>query len=154
MPPVNTFEKFQTALQQFRKVSGDMLAVTDTYTPELAEKSEACGWWSPKQIIAHEAGWLVELHRRYDLFAAGNVEPIEYDFDTFNAQSVEARAHLDWPGTLSEFRDLIARTISRAESLTAQQAGGIKGYGGWLDAMSEDMETHTHQLSEFKKLQG
>lgn len=154
MPPVNIFEKFQTALQQFRTVSSAMLAVTDTYTPELAEKSEACGWWSPKQIIAHESGWLVEVHRRYDLFAAGDIEPIEYDFDSFNAQSVEARAHLDWAGTRGEFRDLIARTISRAETLTPEQAGSIKGYGGWLDAMSEDMEMHTHQLVEFKKLQG
>ena len=73
---VTALEKFQSALMHFRHVSGEMLAVADAYSPELAEKSEACGWWSPKQIIAHEAGWLVEVHRRFDLYAAGDLEPI------------------------------------------------------------------------------
>ncbi len=147
---LTALEKFQSALQHFRHVSGAMLAVADGYSPELAEKSEACGWWSPRQIIAHESGWLVEVHRRFDLYATGDLEPIEYDFDAFNAKSVEARAGLDWKSTLSEFRGLIERTISRAEGLPPQQVSTVRGYGGWLDAMSEDMEMHTHQLVDFQ----
>jgi hypothetical protein len=148
--PVTALQKFQTRLAAFRQRSSDMLHVVDQYPAELTEKSGACGWWSPKQVIAHEAGWLVELHRRYDLFDAGDTASVEYDFDDFNAKSVEARAALDWNATVSEFRALIERTLQRAEGLSPEQIAAARGYGGWLHGLDEDFELHTGQLVEFQ----
>lgn len=146
----NAQQKFQSRLDTFRRDSAEMLRVIDQYPATLTEKSGACGWWSPRQIVAHEAGWLVELLRRYDLFDAGDMQPVEYDFDTFNARSVDARAGLDWNATITEFRALVEQTMQRAASLTPDQIAAVKGYGSWLRAMSEDMETHTGQLVEFQ----
>ncbi len=123
-----TYQKFQMWLEKFRQHSADMLQLVTTYPAERIDQANACGWWSPRQVMAHESGWLVELLRRYDLFDADNDQPVNYDFDAFNAKSVESRAGLDWDATIAEFRTLVEQTLRRAESLTPERAGTVKGY--------------------------
>ena len=144
-PPV----EFSAALAQFRQSANDLLDVANAYRPELREKEGACGVWSPRQILAHESGWIAEAVRRFEVYNAGETSNVRYDIDSFNAESVSARAGSDWDATLNELRQGIQDLISRAALVPNERATEDSRYARWLTIMAEDFNEHTEQLRQF-----
>jgi len=105
--------------------------------------------WSPKQVLAHCSGWNVEALRRYDQYAAGDATPVRYDFDSFNAKSVEDRAYLDWQATVQEVIDTAGALYQRSRSLPDEAQLNDPRHAEWLTALAEDCHDHTEQLKAF-----
>ena len=144
-PPV----EFSAALAQFRQAANELLDVANAYPEALREKEGACGTWSPRQILAHECGWIAEAIRRFEVYNAGETSNVRYDIDSFNAESVATRADKDWDATLDELRQGIQSFISHAALVPNERASEDKRYARWLTIMAEDFGEHTEQLRRF-----
>lgn len=141
--------KYAGALAGFRVAYDSLFMVLSTYPRDKAEQSGACGRWSPKQLIAHLSGWVAEAHRRYDEFAEGDESDRTYeDFDSFNAHSVESRAHLNWTQTLGDLRQTVAQFTERAKAVTGEQTEDRR-YRAWLRGLERDCLEHTDELRQF-----
>jgi hypothetical protein len=141
-------QSIQQALHRFKKAYEELFELIDTYPVTRREVAGACGVWSPKQLIDHLSGWIVEANQRYDHFDAGHKEPKQYDFDIFNAASVEERAHQNWSESLAEVHNRAKQFEERAADVSPDSPM-IKRYAAWLDALAEDCEEHTEQLRAF-----
>jgi hypothetical protein len=143
-------DDFQAAVTRFRAAYDGLFTLVSNYPAALVEKPGACGWWSPRQVLAHLAGWVKEANRRFDAFEAGDSASIAYRdrLDDFNAQSVAARATFTWGETLDELRAGVERLASRATRLTTWQIHDPR-YTEWLVSLQEDCVEHTEQLRAF-----
>lgn len=138
-------ERFQTAYK-------DLFHVIRTYPETLREQSGACGFWSPRQVLAHLSGWLVEGDTRFRLYEKEeSTAPKRYDMDVFNAESVAARAHLTWEETINELRSNENILVQHVQKVITRGETHVNGYAKWLDALAEDCEAHTEQIRTFAK---
>lgn len=136
------------AIQEFDSTYAEMFALVEQYPAELRTQSGACGTWSAREVLAHFSGWLVEVQRRYDGYDAGDSQKVQYDFDEFNARSVNARTGQSWDEIVSELRGHVAVLIARAQALPPEKATD-KRYWRWLEIMAEDCREHTAGLRTF-----
>jgi hypothetical protein len=141
------------ALASFQATYADLLAVLEDYPVGRRTRAGACGEWSPQQVLMHCSGWMVEALRRYDAYAAGTPGGVQYDFDTFNAQSVAARSTQTWETTVTELRELVDTLVQRVQGLPAAAVASEERYAGWLEALGEDCVDHTRQLRDFAEVQ-
>ncbi len=144
---------YNNSLARFRRGYTALFALMDDLPEELRERSGACGEWSPKQILAHLSGWIVEASQRYRDFEAGDPTRRTYDWDTdyaiFNAQSVTEREHLSWDDTLTDLRKAVHSFSLHAEQVTPEQADADARYEEWLIALWNDCVEHMGQLCRF-----
>ena len=138
----------QNSLQAFDATYAALFGLLADYPAVRRNQSGACGHWSPRQVLAHLSGWIVEAERRYDNYAAGDKQPVRYDFDEFNAKSVEARVALDWDATVAKLETLYRAYSARAVGLSAEQMADER-HRNWLDALDEDCREHSEQLHSF-----
>lgn len=144
--------KLKTSLEGFQAAYKDLYHVVSHYPQALRTASGACGVWSPREVLAHLSGWLVEAEARYRLYEKeAEPAPKRYDFDTFNAESVQARADLTWEETLNELRANEATLLAHLERVLKRTTAPYKGYAGWLDALANDCREHTGQLHAFAR---
>ncbi len=141
-----------SAIQEFSSAYADLFALIDTYPPQRREQPGACGVWSVREVLAHFSGWIVELNRRYDAYDARDRGNVPYDFDEFNAASVNERAGQSWDETVSELRGLVDSTISRAQAIPAETAAANRRYARWLEILAEDCREHTQGLRNFAEV--
>jgi len=141
--------EFETKFAEFRAAYDNLFALLETYPFDKCEKPGACGWWSPKQILAHFSGWIAEGLKRYRDYDAGDPSNITYDDDSFNAQVVDARAHLDWNATVAELRNLVRDFTNHAENLPTDRRLADKRYTDWMIGLGNDCKEHTQQLKHF-----
>lgn len=142
---------FETKFAEFRGAYDNLFALLESYPADKREKSGACGWWSPKQILAHFSGWIAEGLKRYRDYDAGDQTSITYDDDAFNAQVVEARAALDWDATVAELHALVRDFTKHAESLPPDRRSADVRYTDWMIGLGTDCREHTQQLEDFLK---
>jgi DinB superfamily len=140
---------FWAALAAYQRAYWDLFRLLATYPAEQGEQPGACGVWSPKQVLAHCSGWNVEALRRYDQYAAGDATPVHYDFDSFNAKSVEDRAHLNWQATVQEVIDTAGALYQRSRGLPDEAQLNDPRHAEWLTALADDCRDHTEQLKAF-----
>lgn len=136
------------AIQEFDRTYVDILALAEQYPAELRTQPGACGVWSAREVLAHLSGWLVEVQRRYDGYDAGDSQKVQYDFDEFNARSVNTRAGRTWDDIVSELRGYVAALIARAQALPPEKSAD-KRYWRWLEIMAEDCREHSAGLRTF-----
>ena len=138
------------ALVRFRQAYDNLFMLLGNYPVELREEAGACGEWSPRQTLTHLCGWIAEAHKRYSDIAAGDEEDIDYtDIDQFNAQSVQARDHMEWNAIVSELRGLAHDLSLRAAAVPQSLAEADDRYAQWLETLCEDCEHHTQELRTF-----
>jgi hypothetical protein len=118
----------------------------EAYPSEKRERPGACGVWSPKAVLAHLSGWLVEAQRRYHLFDAGVRGNQRYD-----AQSVSARAAWTWEQTCAGLHARLHTLIAHAEGIAPETVARDPRYQEWLDGLASDCIVHTKQLREFRE---
>lgn len=142
---------FEDSLARCRRSYDALFDLLDTYPAAKREQPGACGVWTPKQVVAHLSGWMTEAERRYDAFEQGDTQEAIYDDDTFNAQSVRERDHLDWTATTAELCAARDRLIERAAMLPPERIDAERRYQEWLDGLGYDCYEHTEQLRQFAK---
>jgi uridine phosphorylase len=140
---------FETKFADFRAAYDDLFVLLDSYPADKREKSGACGWWSPKQILAHFSGWITEGLKRYGDYDSGDQSDLHYDDDSFNAQVVDARSALDWDATVAELRGLVRDFSTHAESIPADKRASDRRYTNWMIGLGNDCKEHTWQLKNF-----
>ncbi len=139
----------KAAVEEFESAYAALFQLIERCPVVKREQPGACGTWSAREVLAHCSGWMVELQRRYDHYDAGNLEGIRYDFDTFNAGSVNERAALDWDETVSELRARVQAAITRAQALSPEVTAANDRYDRWLRVLAEDCREHTDGLQAF-----
>jgi hypothetical protein len=137
-----------TAIQEFERAYADLFALVASWPAERRTQPGACGVWSAREVLAHCSGWVVELERRYDGYDAGDSQKVQYDFDDFNARSVNVRAGRAWDDIVRELRERMEHAIARAQALPAEKAADER-YSRWLDVLAEDCREHTAGLRAF-----
>ena len=119
----------------FVQVSGQL-------EPSKREQAGVCGDWSPRQVIAHLAGWDRALYA-FIHDPANFVPP--GDIDIFNANSVAERDHLSWEKTLSGLQ----RGMEELRAVTSNVKPELRIYPrvhAWLQSRTTDYEVHARQL--------
>lgn len=133
---------YQSAHARFKQAYDKLLTILADYPPERRELSGACGTWSVKQILAHCSGWIREAITRYEASLAGDTSRPRYDFDAFNAASVESRAALDWDATITDLQNTLNELYSKSAEHPVMT--------WWMDVLAHDCEDHTQQIEAFK----
>jgi hypothetical protein len=141
--------KFQAALATFQDAYADFFDLMADYPATHRDRSGATGYWSPKQVIDHLAGWLAEAESRYRELTVGTLQPKPYNADAFNVMSVEERGEQTWDDTLIEVLTRHDTLMALADSLSADQVALTDGYADWLTDLAEDCRAHTAELSAF-----
>ena len=110
------------------------------------EQAGVCGHWSPKEVVAHLAGWDREAARRFHQFMKGPTEDIKYDLDTFNSESVAERQYMNWEQTLKEL-DEAHHTLRHAIELVEPKHIKMESrFFGWLEGRIRDYKEHIIQI--------
>jgi hypothetical protein len=138
----------------WQKASADFTDLAKCIPAELQTQPGACGEWSSKELIAHFAGWNREAVRRFKQYADGHKEPVEYDEDAFNAQSVAALKLFNWRETFETYRQTVEELEDIAQTLTAEQWASTKRFGLWFAALARDLRAHSEELSYWLGEQG
>lgn len=141
------------ALKQFEEAYLTLLNLVENYPHDKRQLPDACGVWSPKEVLAHLAGWLVEADARYRLYEKDSAPaPKHYDdIDTFNEESVRARGGLTWEEQVNELRANYAVIFHHAELVAARGGTPFAGYTSWLVSLAKDCTEHTEQLRTFRE---
>lgn len=136
-------EELQHSLNNWQASNEAFLALIGTLPRTLREKEGACGVWTPKQVIAHLAGWQREALKRYEMFAKGETTSIRYDVDKFNADSVAALKLLSWYETIETFE----HTCDDLQAFV--ETNPNRKQRGWLKALDRDLREHTEELRQW-----
>lgn len=143
---------YLTAYQQIQSSYTRLLYLLNSYPQVNQEASGALGVWSPKQIVAHLSGWVVEATQRFhDILKDKTVNKTYPDWDAFNAESVESRAHLSWDETVADFEQAVTAWFAEVEKITALWVGQDKRFLEWLLALDKEFINHTDDLKQFIK---
>jgi len=143
---------FFSAYQKIQTHYAQLINLCDSYPSDKTEQSGALGTWSPKQIIAHLSGWVVEATQRYQDIAQGkNLDKTYSDWNAFNADSVEARAELSWDETLAEFKQAVREWFAEIETIPAVQVATNTRYCDWLVSLDQEFRRHNDDLLHFIK---
>ena len=108
-----------------------------------------CGFWSPKEVVAHISGWDKEVIRQFTLFQDGLVKAIEHDIDEFNKKSVSERQHLSCKETIAELQQAHKQFYQRAQSISSQELSKNEEYMNWVKVQIEHYKHHTKQLEKW-----
>lgn len=147
--PTHPPAEYTAALNHVRDAFANLFELVNDYPRDKREQGGACGWWSPKQVLAHLNGWIEEGIRRFHTFDAGVPGGIDYDDDAFNAQSLETRKGYDWQQTLDELRSCFLNLNALASKVDPERATEDPRYTNWLRGLAADCEEHTQQLQTF-----
>ena len=141
---------FLSAYDQIQASYHHLISLIDVYPTNKTEKSGALGVWSPKQVVAHLSGWVVEATQRYRDISKGNVPDKTYsNFDDFNAQSVSNRESLTWAETIADFKQAVKTWFDLAETLPAIQVMRDKRFTEWLQGLDREFVNHAEDLRLF-----
>jgi len=120
------------------------LTVASQLESSVRDRSGVCGEWSPKDVVAHLAGWDSAL-REFVLDPEGFDPSPLYDVDLFNAASVADRRGQPWEETLANLEEGMAQLAHGLLSVTQEN----RIYGrvcSWLSGRQKDYVHHTNQL--------
>jgi hypothetical protein len=137
------------AIEHFTKAYSSLFDLLEDYPINKRLAEGACGWWSPKHVLDHFCGWLVELQLRYKDYNAGIKDGMRYDFDHFNAISISERVSQTWDDTAQEMHRLASECILMAKAVPQKRAMIEPRYAGLMEALARDCEIHTKDLRLF-----
>ncbi len=143
---------FFSAYQQIQSSYARLINLCDSYPIDKVEEPDALGVWSPKQIIAHLSGWVVEATNRYrDIPKGKSPEKTYPDWDAFNKESVDARAELTWTETIADFKQAVQAWFTEIEQVSAVQVATHTLYTDWIKSIDQEFQRHNDDLLAFIK---
>ncbi len=144
LPPSELIANMNSAYQDF-------LAACQSFEPQKAALSGACGDWSAKSVVDHLIGWQVQSLSILDALTKGRSDAFDFDIDAFNAASVENRKDTSWQESLQDLQDSFADFKKALEKIKAAQFQTNKGFAAWIKAMIHEYEHHlSHVRSNTK----
>lgn len=123
--------------------------VASQLDPAARERAGVCGFWSPKDVIAHLIGWDLEATRRLRAFMSGPTEDLTYDLAAFNAGSVVARQYLSWNEILVELQTAQQTLREAMVALGDEDVAREPRISQWIAGRNSDYEEHTAQLRQW-----
>lgn len=142
----NTIDGFEVAFDQW-------LQFAETLPEALQEQADACGNWSPRDVLAHQSGWLAEAKRRFQRYPTGTGD-MTYNVDAFNKVFVWQRRQQSWDNSVAELRKLVGDLAQMGRDLSENE---IKRNGGryteWFEAMAGDAKHHQAELAQWAAAQ-
>ena len=141
---------YVTTYQRIKSSYANLLNIIESYPKDKTDEAGALGVWSPKQIVAHLSGWVVEANQRYQDILQGKMDEKTYpDWDVFNAASTEARAHLSWSQTLTDLKQSVDLWFAEVEKVSAIWVARDNRFLEWLTALDNEFRHHAVDLSKF-----
>lgn len=140
---------FLAAVENFHRSYDKFLLACERLELEDQERSGVCGVWSPKQVVAHLAGWLREEPLTFRQLILNPDYRKRYDEDEFNAQSVAARADWDWDQTLADFIDSYRSYDDAIAEIIAANPQDWRPFTAMLRVMGDDFLLHEEQLAQW-----
>lgn len=140
---------FERELARFNRAYDGLFELLEDMPEAIGEKPGAVGIWSPKQVLAHLDGWVMEANHQFAALDAGQAVAALPDEDLFNASAVALRADWSWEEQISSLMASVDTLTARAAELTPEQWTQNPGYWHWFDGLAEDVEEHTPQLRVF-----
>lgn len=140
---------FQEALEYFHRSFGEFITVARKIRLEDRERGGVCGVWSPKQVVAHLAGWLWEEPDYICKLIRDPGFNQNYDDDEFNARSVAERADWDWDKTLADFLASYRNYEEVISELMVANPPDWRPVTSILEVMAEDFDLHRGHLEQW-----
>lgn len=137
---------FQETLERLHTAYGEFLTICHRIPPERRDEGGVCGVWSPRQVVAHLAGWQYEGGQRFRELLRNPQSRKHYDVDAFNAQSVAERADWSWEQTLADFKAAHLELQNAIADLMIASPPDWREFAGWLKTISDDLIEHGEQL--------
>lgn len=141
------------SLARLQRGYSALLALVDDLPEGMRDQPGACGDWSPRQLLAHLSGWLMEANSRYLAIKAGDRIDRQYDADAdhaaFNQESVASRAALSWDETVADLKASLETFVAEAQATPRDRMADDERYGEWLDWLWKDCVEHMGQLCRF-----
>lgn len=124
------------------------MEIANQLDASIREKEGVCGRWSPKDVIAHLIGWDTEIIYALDLFARGDGETYDnqFDIDNFNKQSVNSRKNLTWGNIMNDLSQAHKGLQEIVIILNEKNMESSSGFGQALVGRKNDYEVHTNQF--------
>jgi uncharacterized damage-inducible protein DinB len=141
------------AAARWREVTGEIMSVATTMSPERWDLPSACGTWTNKELLAHLAtGYVVRIDR-LDGVLAGRAPSEVSDIDAVNERNVASWALAPVEAVIAEMlatRNRVLDLIERLEpSHLAVELPGAPSparFGETLAALSDHDTEHAAQL--------
>lgn len=127
----------------FLKAYTKFCEVAYQLTPQQHQKPGVCGKWSPKDVVAHLAGW-DELFQDF-IVDPDNFDP-PIDVDQFNKYAVEAFQELTWAEAMQQL-EASFQGLAHAFSTVQPDMEIYPRVMMWMQGRIEDYELHTGQLA-------
>jgi hypothetical protein len=121
----------------------DFVQIANQLDPQKRDQAGVCGEWSPKEVVAHLAGWdqsLLTFITDNDNFIPPN------DVEQFNQQSVQSRKHLSWPEIMQEM-EANFRKLQQVVVVVSPEMKIFDRVTSWLAGRTEDYVLHRSQLA-------
>ena len=136
--------------EQFAAAFNSFIETCTHLNPTLYQQNIPGSQWSPKNIVAHMAGWEHEATERFWRFLAGPTEDATYNNDEFNSRSVAARQHLTWDQTLRELKAARQALQEPLAVVSPDDLARESRFVEWLEAMTRHYAEHTQQLQQIE----
>jgi hypothetical protein len=138
------------AIQKFESAYQDLFAVLKEYPLPKQLAPNACGVWSPKEVLAVIWGWLKEAQRRYPRYAIGTGE-IVYHHEGFNAVSIRLKRGRSWDDMLKELFEEFYSLLKLAQTVPTHDLEREPRYAEWLVNLTQDCRQYTQDLRVFSQ---
>jgi hypothetical protein len=138
------------ALREFESAYQDLFALLKEYPLAKQLAPNACGVWSPKEVLAVIWGWLKEAQRRYPRYAIGTGE-IVYHHVGFNAVSIRLKRGRSWDDMKKDLFDEFYNLLKLAQTVPAHDLERDARYAEWLVSLTKDCRQYTQDLRVFSQ---
>lgn len=144
---------YTAALARFQRGYSAMFALIEDYPVELYEKPGVFENWSPRQLIAHMIGLLVEANARFDEITAqsninGHFTTPSHDAQT-GSLAVQEREGRTWLDLVAEMHDTYSRFELKAADIPPHRTAADARYQEWLTGLWKDCIEHIGHLINF-----
>jgi uncharacterized protein len=130
-------------------VEEEFFRVVKNINPELRDKNVPSKNWSPKDILAHIAGWEVEVVKQFKEFLVNPDADDNYDIDSFNEKSVSSRKSKTWDEIMKEL-ELSQKELSAfISTLSQKNVDAEDRFSEWVEVL---INHYKHHMSQLQKL--
>jgi uncharacterized protein (TIGR03083 family) len=142
----------QALITQMDTAYTTFLNACEALTPAQAMADGLCGEWSAKQLLDHLTGWQVESPSILKRIQTQPEAAFDFDIDSFNQKTVEARKTLSWQESLTAFKDSYQAFLQALQNLSKERFLSHPNYAGWVKAMIHEYDVHLAHMMTAKNL--
>ena len=130
----------------YTQLKKNSIQVIESSNVKIRDKKIADGKWSAKEILAHIAGWEVEVKKQFKVFLTNPDVDDNYDIDSFNKSAVELRKYLSWDQIVTELITAQSELSGFLAKLTQKEIDEEKRFIEWVDVLINHYDHHIKQL--------